>query len=86
LDGVPNFRDCQPFNPLRQDSNLEIAKRYLQKVIKDRSKKSMQDFRRFVDSLDREEQDKIITNDEIYGLISHIIEKKILPGINTRAL
>jgi len=85
-DRVPNYRDCQPFNPRRQDSNLEIAKRYLQKVIKEKSKKPMQDFRRFVDSLDREERNRILTNDEIYDLISYILDKKILPGIDTRVL
>jgi len=82
-DGVPNYRDCQPFNPNKQDDNLAIAKRYLQKVIKDKSKKSMQDFRRFVDSLDAKERDKILTNDEIYDLISYILDKKILPEIDT---
>jgi len=80
---VPNYRDCQPFNPNKQDDNLAIAKRYLQKVIKDKSKKSMQDFRRFVDSLDAKERDKILTNDEIYDLISYILDKKILPEIDT---
>jgi len=86
-DGVPNYRDCEPFNPNKQDDNLAIAKRYLQKVIKDKSKKSMQDFRRFVDSLDAKERNKILTNDEIYELISYILDKKILPEIDvTRVL
>ncbi|GAH40336.1 unnamed protein product, partial [marine sediment metagenome] len=37
---------------------------------------------RFVDSLDAQERNKILANNEIYDLISYILDKKILPEID----
>ena len=80
-DGVPNYRDCEPFNPNKQDDNITTAKQYLRKAIKDKSKKPIQDCKQFMKSLNKKERDKIIMNDKFQDLL-YIIDRKLLPEID----
>jgi len=80
-DGVPNYMDCQPFNPLKQDDNISVVKRYMKKAISTKSKKPLQDGKRFMKSLTKKERDKIIMDDEIQKL-AYYIDRKLLPEID----
>ena len=80
-DGVPNYRDCQPFNPNKQDDNIAIAKRYMKKSIKTKSKKPLQECKHFMMSLTKKERNKIIMDDGIQEL-TYYIDRKLLPEID----
>ena len=78
-DGVPNYRDCEPFNPRKQDNeNITIVKRYLLKVVKNKDKKALKEVRQFTKTLNKKEKMKIAIDPEIEEL-TYILDRKILP-------
>jgi len=80
-DGVPNYKDCEPFNPHKQDDNVMIAKKYLKKAISTKSKKPLKELNKFMKTLSIKEKEKIIVNHDVKKLV-YYIDRKLLPEID----